>query len=104
MRTWNVTFEQYLTEQLQSALGCTFKVIPLPTPDAAYTLVANNQTDFLLVNSGLTHCVQVGTLGLPMTFLSLNCALTLGNLCLHSSDNKLCVFPPHFLLYYAAEH
>lgn len=61
MTTWNATFEGYLTEQLQSSLGCTFKLIPLPTPDAAYSQVANNLTDFLLINSGLTHCVQVGT-------------------------------------------
>ena len=63
METWNATFGEYLTEQLQPTLGCTVKMVPLPSSDAAYTVVANNQTDFLLVNSGLMHCVQVVLLG-----------------------------------------
>ena len=71
MSTWNATFEHYLTEQLQASLGCTFKLVPLPTPDAAYLQMANNLTDFLLVNSGLMHCVQVSTAGRSTVSLSL---------------------------------
>lgn len=59
MKKWNATFGVYLSEQLQPTLGCTVVLKPLTTPDAAYTVVANNSTDFLLVNSGLMHCVQV---------------------------------------------
>lgn len=64
MKRWNSTFGVYLTEQLQPTLGCSFVVKPLPNPDAAYTVVANNGTDFLLVNTGLMHCVQVSDAGL----------------------------------------
>lgn len=77
MSTWNATFERYLTEQLQSSLGCTFKLVPLPTPDAAYLQMANNLTDFLLVNSGLMHCVQVSTAGRSRDRLALLSALLL---------------------------
>ena len=62
MQTWNATFGEYLTEQLQPTLGCSARVVPLPTSDAAYNVVANNHTDFLLVNSGLMHCVQVSAM------------------------------------------
>ncbi|KAL3158748.1 hypothetical protein ABBQ32_011476 [Trebouxia sp. C0010 RCD-2024] len=59
MKKWNATFGVYLSEQLQPTLGCTVVLKPLTTPDAAYTVVANNGTDFLLVNAGLMHCVQL---------------------------------------------
>ena len=56
---WNATLAQYLTEQLGDQLGCTFVFTPLPGVDAAYTVVQNNETDFLLTSSGLMHCLQV---------------------------------------------
>ncbi len=60
MDVWNATFAQYLTEQLQGVLNCSFELVTLPNPDAAYGAVENNQTDFLLVSSGLMQCIQVG--------------------------------------------
>ncbi len=60
LEVWNATFAQYLTEQLQGVLNCSFKLVILPTPDAAYGAVQNNQTDFLLVSAGLMQCIQVG--------------------------------------------
>ena len=56
---WSATFAQYLNEQLGVTLGCTFVFNPLPAVDDAYTVLAQNQTDFLLVGSGLMHCLQV---------------------------------------------
>lgn len=64
---WNATLAQYLNEQLGDQLGCTFVFVPLPGVDDAYTVVQNNQTDFLLSNSGLTHCLQVSNKLLPVT-------------------------------------
>jgi len=60
MEVWNATFAQYLTEQLQGVLDCSFELAVLPTPDAAYGAVENNQTDFLFVSAGLMQCIQVG--------------------------------------------
>ena len=50
----------YLTEQLGETLGCRFQLAILASPDAAYSAIANNQSDFLLVSSGLMHCIQAG--------------------------------------------
>lgn len=60
MEVWNATFAEYLTEQLQGVLNCSFKLVILPNPDAAYGVVENNQTDFLFVSAGLMQCIQVG--------------------------------------------
>ncbi|KAL0044703.1 hypothetical protein WJX82_006155 [Trebouxia sp. C0006] len=61
MEVWNATFTEYLTEQLQGVLNCSFTLAILPSPDAAYVAVENNQTDFLLVSAGLMQCIQVVT-------------------------------------------
>ena len=59
-KVWNETMATYLTEQVGSKIGCRFQLAILASPDAAYSAIANNQTDFLLVSSGLMHCIQAG--------------------------------------------
>ena len=102
MTTWNATFEHFLTEQLQSSLGCTFKLTPLPTPDAAYSRVANNLTDFILLNSGLTRCVQVNTVRRPRVPLSLTCVAISSIVVRRRPCQETCV--TELKLFHAAQH
>ena len=59
LERWNATFAQYLTERLEESLGCNTVLQLLPTPDAAYGVVANNEAEFLLVSAGIFNCIQV---------------------------------------------
>lgn len=58
-KTWNATFDTYLTEELYPELNCTFRLVLLENESAIYSAVSNSTIDLLYTNSGMHICLEV---------------------------------------------
>lgn len=59
-RSWNATFEQYLTDELYPEFNCTFTIIPLLAETEVYNAVGNASIDLIYSGSGMHVCLEVG--------------------------------------------